>query len=499
LTAFAKEYRSLFAIMEQRTETFKTRIKNEEVEAEFEIIPSDFCPEDYESAFMQEIQERLDESNEKLAKYDKTIDRLTNHADKVDYIVAASCGLLTGLVDAFFIGDAQHARSLGSKPVNSFVEHFARKNGYTGEAGLAGSIKFLEGKFKSPTDNIWSGKGLGISTYTHHLDDYSHHPTLVGLACSVLTQFTRVGYFQNRDGATFKIAITDEGLIGKTFWGKIGAGIINWFGHLVSDMAGASNTPGAGMGIPGPILSLAKECAALPGIKNTGLPSTLCHMFKDHNVDLCFDLRCEIGQSIPVLTNICLVTVFYMIRRIIFAIRAYKAGEEVNIMDIIPSGNRTYARMMTIASGVFMATDLADAGIRTAVEGGANPAAMFAKFVSRVNIVGVGQFAIALGKDVSMGMKRERVRNQRIELYNEIIALTSAKVSCLEHGMWVEAREAYNSIDYLNQMAHESYRMMAQNWNDITLDLSTLAQKREDIQTNNPGLLDALTLELNRP
>jgi hypothetical protein len=102
--------------MEQRTETFKTRIKNEEVEADFEIIPSDFCPEDYESAFMQEIQERLDESNEKLAKYDKTIDRLTNHADKVDYIVAASCGLLTGLVDAFFIGDAQHARSLGSKP-----------------------------------------------------------------------------------------------------------------------------------------------------------------------------------------------------------------------------------------------------------------------------------------------------------------------------------------------------------------------------------------------
>ena len=95
--------------------------------------------------------------------------------------------------------------------------------------------------------------------------------------------------------------------------------------------------------------------------------------------------------------------------------------------------------------------------------------------------------------------KRERVRNQRIELYNEIIALTSAKVSCLEHGMWVEAREAYNSIEYLDQMAHESYRLMAQNWNDITLDLSTLAQKREDIQSNNPGLLDALTLELNRP
>lgn len=480
-------------------ETFKTRFENKGIEAEFEIIPYDFCTEDYESAFMQEIQEKLDGAHYKLAKYNKILYRLTNHADKVDYIVAASCGLLTGVIDAFFIGDAQHAHELGSKPINSLVEHFARRNGYTGDAGLAGSIKFLEGKFKSPTDNIWSNKGLGISTYTHHLDDYSHHPTLIGMLCSILSQFTEVGYFQNRDGALFKITITEEGLIGNTFWGKIGAGIINWFGHLVSDMAGASSTPGAGMGIPGPFLSLAKEFAALPGIKDTRLPSTLCHMFKDHNVGLRFDLRCEIGQSIPVLTNICLVTVFYMIRRILFAMRAHKAGKKVNLMDIIPSGNRTYARMMTIASGVFMATDMADAGIRAAVKAGANPAVMFANFVSRVNIVGVGQFAIALGKDVSMGIKHERVKNQRIELYNEIIELTTAKVSYIEHGMWVEARETYKSIGLLDEMVQKSYCIMTKNWNEVTSNLSTLSQKREDIQRNNPGLLDELAAEFYKP
>ena len=481
----------------ERQETFKTRLKNEGMEAEFEILPFDSCSEDYESAFLQEIQEKLEEAHEKLNKYDKSLDRLTEHADRVDYFVAASCGILTGLIDIFFIRDAQNASELGSKPVNSFVEHFARKMGYSGEDGLVGAIRSLEGKFGSPTDAIW--KGTGINTSTHHLDDYSHHPTLVGLICSVLTQFTKVGYFQNRDGATFKISITNEGLIGETFWGKIGAGIINWFGHLVSDMAGSRVTPGAGMGIPGPFMSLAKEFAALPGIKDSGLSSTLCHMFKDHNANLCFDLRCEVGQSIPVLTNICLVTVFYMIRRIIFAIRAHNAGETVNLTDIIPSSSGTYARMMTIASGVFMVTDIADAGIEAAIKGGANPAISFADFACRVNIVGIGHFAIALGKDVSMGIKRERKRDQRIKLYNEIIALTNAKILCLEHGIWEEAKDSYKAIEILDQKAQKSYCLMAQNWNEITTDLSTLSEKREDIQRKNPGLLDDLEAELNRP
>lgn len=484
--------------MQHNLSSFITRLSNEDIEAEFEVVPLSSCPEEFESAFSQDIQERLDIAHGQLEKYDKKIDRLTNQADKVDYIIAASCGLLTGLIDAFFIGDAEHGRELGSKPVNSFVEHFARKNGYAGNGGLAGSINFLESKFKSPTDNIWSGKGLRISTYSHHLDDYAHHPTLVGMMCSVLTQFTKVGYFQNREGSLFKIEITDEGLIGKTFWGKIGAGIINWFGHLVSDMAGASSTAGAGMGIPGPIISLAKEFAALPGLKDSNLPSTLSHMFKDHNADLCFDLRCEVGQSIPVLANICIVTVFYMIRRMIFAIRAYKAGEKVNLVDLIPSANRTYARMMTIASGVFVATDMADAGIRSALTSGANPALAFAKFVSRVNIVGVGHFAIALGKDVSMGIKRETVRNQRICLYNEIISLTEAKVSCSEYGMWKEAKQSVMAIEQVDEMAQKAYLMVAKNWKDITVGLSALSQKREAIEKRNPGFLGDLAAEFER-
>ena len=488
--------------MDTKPNTFISSFDGEDVIMTVETVPEEAVKENYESDFEQELldlEQRIEKDKEKIGKLDRKIDRLTNHADKVDYIVAASCGLLTGLIDAFFIGDAAQAQDLGKKPINEFVEHFARKQGYEGDNGLKGCIDFLEGKFKIPSDDIWKGAKIRVSASSHHLDDFAHHPTLIGLFCSILTQFTKVGYFQNRDGSLFKIAITEEGLIGETFWGKIGAGIIKWFGHLVSDVAGANSTAGAGMGIPGPFLSLAKELAALPGVKDSGLPNTLYHMFTDKNSHLTFDLRCEIGQSIPVLINICLVAVFYMIRRIVFAIRKYKAGEKVDIMEIIPSANRTYVRMLTIASGVFVATDMADAGIRSAINSGGNPAVAFASFVSRVNIVGVGQFAIALGRDLGMGLKKESARNKRMALYNELLALSDAKVAYEENGMWIEAKKTEKALVNLDAIAQESYKRMVDNWEEVRAGLASLSDKRDAIESHNPGLLGDMAAIMQKP
>lgn len=480
--------------------TFISKYEGEDVILTVEMAPENEVVEQYQSDFDQEqaeIERIIEQKKTEIGTLDQKIDRLTNHADKVDYIVAASCGLLTGLIDAFFIGDATNAQELGKKPVNDFVEHFARKNGYTGDRGLKGCIDFLEGKFALPSDNSWKGMGKRISASSHHLDDYAHHPTLVGMICSVLSQFTKVGYFQNRDGALFKFAVTEEGLQGESFWGKIGAGIINWFTHLVSDMAGSSSTAGEGMGIPGPFLSLAKEVAALPGVRDTGLPNTLYHMFTDKNMHLSFDLRCEIGQSIPVLINVCLVTVFYMIRRIVFAIKKHNVGEKVSLREIIPSSNRTYTRMLTVASGVFVATDMADAGIRAAVNSGGNPAIAFASFVSRINIVGVGQFAIALGRDARMGIKREVARNKRMKLYSELLSLSNAKVALEEEGVWNEAKDTALAIARMDEVASESFRQLAESWEEIKADIKNLSDKRGSIENHNPGLLTEIAAELS--
>ncbi|WP_028560536.1 hypothetical protein [Paenibacillus pinihumi] len=78
---------------------------------------------------------------------------------------------------------------------NDFVMKVVKAQGYEGNR-LDGAIKFLEGKFHIPGDNIWKGKNVGISAKSHHLDDLAHHPTPIGLFFSILTQFTKTGYFR---------------------------------------------------------------------------------------------------------------------------------------------------------------------------------------------------------------------------------------------------------------------------------------------------------------
>ena len=107
----------------------------------------------------------------------------------------------------------------------------------------------------------------------HHLRDFSHHPTPVGLFFSFLTQFTGKVYGTDVAGI-FKIAELNEGnliLVGKNFPEKVTFGVVNWFLHMVSDIAGSSSSilyGKVGTGLPGPLVSLLKEISAFPIFKN---------------------------------------------------------------------------------------------------------------------------------------------------------------------------------------------------------------------------------------
>ena len=48
-----------------------------------------------------EVDARLDEIESQIADLDISIDKLTNHADKLDYTVAVASGILTGFLDVF--------------------------------------------------------------------------------------------------------------------------------------------------------------------------------------------------------------------------------------------------------------------------------------------------------------------------------------------------------------------------------------------------------------
>ena len=187
-----------------------------------------------------------------------------DHADKLDCTIAVASGIITGLVDSFFVGESslERANEWGSDKVNGFVVSMSKLAGYEGD-DLPGAIRYLEGNFKFAADGNTSDFGGG---YQHHLRDFSHHFSLGGLVSSIFTQFT--GKVIGTDTAGRLLVVdaseTHRQFLGKSFGEKVMLGTVSWVMHIASDVAGSSGNPGKGTGVPGPILSLVKQLSALP-------------------------------------------------------------------------------------------------------------------------------------------------------------------------------------------------------------------------------------------
>lgn len=370
---------------------------------------------------------------------DEEIDLLSSQADNLDYLIAIASGLTCALLDILWIGDfdLNQGREIASDKVDSFVKKIAEIVEGKKFENLNDAVKSLEKRFPIPSDGNTPDFGGGLQ---HHLRDFAHHPTLVGLACSILTQFTEKSYGTNETGL-FKVVDVPEKsklTIGKTIPEKIFFGTITWFFHLVSDIAGSSSTAGisGGTGIPGPILSLAKEISAIPLFKNLNVNHMSVNKFisklfngtlfmqRDNAGNIIkesiikFDFRGELGlllklgtQAIPVIANECMVRSFYFIRRLAKAmkennIRTINDMKKIDWELVKPSNNPTINRMLTISSGVFSAIDIGEVILTK-------------KDFLAVNLVGIGRFAIAIYSDVSWGLKARKVKKIQ-EVYKKI-------------------------------------------------------------------------------
>ena len=53
---------------------------------------------------LQDIDKQIDLCDDEIAKLSLEIERLTNHADGFDYVVAVASGVVTGLIDSILVG-----------------------------------------------------------------------------------------------------------------------------------------------------------------------------------------------------------------------------------------------------------------------------------------------------------------------------------------------------------------------------------------------------------
>ena len=126
----------------------------------------------------------IDRLNTELARVNQELERYTNHADKTDYTLSVAGGVLAGLVDSLFVGEfsLEYANQWGNQQAEKLVLKVAKYQGYGG-TDPAQAIKHLEDQFPIAADKATAAFGGGLQ---HHLRDFSHHPTPVGLVCSIL-------------------------------------------------------------------------------------------------------------------------------------------------------------------------------------------------------------------------------------------------------------------------------------------------------------------------
>lgn len=302
----------------------------------------------YSSDEIKSAQDKIDELNRKFEELNRV------KCDKYDYLISGTVGVLTGLIDVFFVR-APGKGFIGRKVdegTNEIVMKIAGIAGWDRKKAesrnsdtLRSAIGFLEKRFKVNYDQQYGLKNL--STKNHHLKSLAHSPSPIGLLFSLISQFTGESIFIINGNV--EIVQSQPMLQGKNFVERVVLGFVNWFMHLVSDVAGSSGAKGRGSGIPIPFYELLLLLHPIK-IKNCGVDKIATMVFEQG-----YDFRHGIAMSVPVVINELLVRFFWALRAHIEKER--DLGEIFSDMK----NSRELQRMLLTSYGCFCLVDLGDA------------------------------------------------------------------------------------------------------------------------------------------
>ena len=366
--------------------------------------------------FATSIDDALAQAEVELVVLNETVESIKDlkpQCDKLDYILAASSGALCGIIDVFLVGKPGESPlgDITDKWYGDRVKGFAKKLGweYKGkdpedpQIVMASAIKFLGDKFGVPYDQTGLGDAgkivFDLDPTNHHFKSLGHNPTLLGLFFSILDQFTNSSHFISNGQL---ISLENASPKWNSIPGKFFLGFVNWFGHLMSDVSGSDKSAAKGnrgMGIPSPLWTWSNDIIAIKSKLGLSVTET-DKAINDLALEIFekgYDTRFQTAQAIPVFLNELIVRLIYSIRRLF---RYFKETPKTERSFLLmwkkcePFSNPTVKRMLTVAHGTFCLVDAGDAVGRAFVSGSGTFNVV--EFVLRLNIVGVGRFAISL-------------------------------------------------------------------------------------------------------
>lgn len=284
--------------------------------------------------------------------------------DKYDYLIAAGCGAVAGLIDIFLIGAPTDSiiQPWTDNQINKVVMQFAKLNGWNPRESNSNNIKsaigFLERNFPVNYDQKHSGdidNLFYMSARNHHMKSLAHSPSIIGLFFSILDQFTSTSSFLS-DGKLITVQTESYKLRGHDLTSKLFCGITNWFGHIMSDIAGSSGSKERGSGIVIPFYELFGLCNfgnLKVGQHRNTLAKVATKVFENG-----YDARFGISMSMPVI--ICDLSI-----KLIWSLKQhFYHGRPLH--ECIPSMIHNDLRIMLIVGeGILCLMDGIDAAIRS--------------------------------------------------------------------------------------------------------------------------------------
>lgn len=324
--------------------------------------------------------------------------------DKWDYIIAASCGTLSGFIDVFFVGmpGASKLGNITDDAAKKLVAQFAELSGWKGPKGdsdpTRSAIGFLERIFKVNYDQRHNGDVdnlFSMSASNHHLKSLAHSPSPIGLFFSILNQFTNTSTFVG-DGQLITINTQTFELQGSGALGKIFSGFCNWIGHIMSDCAGASGSANRGSGVPIPFFELFQFAE----VGNIGEEKKTIAEISVKIFEKGYDARFGAAMAVPVLVNELLIRVTWVLKR-----RYY---QKMNWKECLPSTTQpSLRRMLVVGYGCLCLVDLGDAALKS----GGEPVQM----LLRMNLVAWTRFAFLGVKEAYLVLNKDQIKYELIE------------------------------------------------------------------------------------
>lgn len=339
----------------------------------------------------------LSAGTEKIWEDKQTIRELVLRQDKCDgydYLAAVACGSIGGLVDIFLVGaPGDSTLSVWSDAqIDNAVKAFAKMSGWSPQAGKEGSIAsaigFLEKKFHVNYDQSTGAAVNGLfdmQMKNHHMLSLAHSPSVLGLFFSILNQFTSTSTFV-ANGQLVTINTETFELEGGNFPAKLFCGVANWFGHIMSDVAGSSGSrgnSGRGTGVVIPFYELFQFCkfgSFQIGKDRQDLATLAIRAFQEG-----YDLRFGVAMAVPVLITDLSIRLIWSLRR--------HFQYELPLKECIPTQSHEDLRMLLlVGTGTLCVMDGLDAAVRS--QGNA----LF--FFMRLNLIAWGRLVCMVLKEI---------------------------------------------------------------------------------------------------